>query len=148
MTIFEALRADHDVQRGLVRDLVATEGASASRKRLFENLKVELAAHAAAEERCFYVPLMQHDLTIEKARHSVAEHHELDELVEALESTDMSSPSWLKTARDLEHRLIHHVDEEEQEVFQLAGKALTDAEKSSLAGDYESEMDSQKQKAA
>lgn len=99
MTVFEALRADHDVQRGLVASLVDTSGDSASRRRLFDKLKAELTAHAAAEERHFYVPLMQDDLTIEKARHSIAEHHELDELVEELESTDMGSAGWLATAR-------------------------------------------------
>lgn len=148
MTIFEALRADHDVQRGLVASLLETSGDSASRRRLFDKLKAELAAHAAAEERHFYVPLMQDDLTIEKARHSVAEHHELDELVEALESTDMSSAGWLATARKLEHRVLHHLEEEEREVFQLAGKALDATQKKKLATAYLDEMSAQKEAAA
>ncbi|MCB1787938.1 MAG: hemerythrin domain-containing protein [Chromatiaceae bacterium] len=148
MNIFEALRADHEIQRGLIRDLVATNGESATRERLFGALKTELAAHAAAEERHFYVPLMQSDLTIEKARHSVAEHHELDELVETLEHTEMSSPGWLAAAKRLEEKLQHHLEEEEHEVFQLAGKALEDDAKSTLARAYLDEMSAQKNKAA
>ncbi|MCB1800162.1 MAG: hemerythrin domain-containing protein [Gammaproteobacteria bacterium] len=148
MTVFEALRADHDVQRGLVASLVDTSGDSASRRRLFDKLKAELTAHAAAEERHFYVPLMQDDLTIEKARHSIAEHHELDELVEELESTDMGSAGWLATARKLEHHLLHHLEEEEREVFQLAGKALDTAQKKKLATAYLEEMAAQKEDAA
>lgn len=148
MTIFEALRADHDVQRSLVASLTETSGDSATRKRLFEQLKTELAAHAAAEERHFYVPLMDNDLTLEKARHSIAEHHELDELVESLETTDMSSSAWLTTARKLEHRVLHHLEEEEREVFQLAGKALEDSVKETLASEYLDEMATQKNAAA
>lgn len=141
MNIFEALRSDHERQRDLVARLLETEGASDERRDLFERLKVELEAHAGAEERHFYIPLMEHDLTQDKARHSVAEHHELDELVEQLEGYDMSGPQWIQTARDLEHRLTHHLEEEEREVFQMAGKALTEQQKGDLATEYADDMD-------
>ena len=141
MNIFEALRSDHSRQRDLVERLLATHGASEERKDLFDRLSAELEAHAGAEERYFYVPLMEHDLTQTKARHSVAEHHELDELVEQLEGYDMSGSQWIQTARDLAHRLTHHLDEEEREVFQLAGKALSEQEKQHLAAEYADDMD-------
>ena len=141
--IFAALREDHDVQRRLVALLVKTEGDSEGRDELFNNLKENMAHHANAEERHFYVPLMEHDLTQEKARHSVAEHHELDELIEKLEATDFSSSAWLKIAKQLEHDLIHHLDEEEHEVFQLGGKVLSEQEKASLAEDYRAHMENQ-----
>lgn len=141
MNIFEALRSDHERQRDLVTRLLETEGASDERQDLFERLKVELESHAGAEERHFYIPLMEHDLTQEKARHSVAEHHELDELVDQLESYDMSGPQWIQTARDLEHRLTHHLDEEEHEVFQMAGKVLTEEQQDDLTTGYADDMD-------
>ena len=140
MNIFEALRESHEKQRTLVGLLVKTEGDSEGREELFENLKAEMEHHAMAEERHFYVPLMEHDLTQEKARHSVAEHKDLDELIEKLDDTEFSSPGWLTHAKKLEHCLIHHLDEEEHEVFQMAGKALTEAEKQSLATDYRAHM--------
>ena len=140
MNIFEALRSDHDRQRDLVERLVQTEGASDERQELFEQLKSELEAHAGAEERFFYVPLMEEDLTQDKARHSVSEHKELDDFVEQLEGYDMSGSQWIQTAKDLAHRLTHHLDEEEQEVFQLAGKALTERQKQDLAEQYRGDM--------
>lgn len=140
MTIFESLRADHDTQRTLVDLVTKTTGDSDGRQELYERLKRELEAHAGAEERYFYVPLMEHDLTQEKARHSVSEHKELDDFIERLDGYDMGGSQWLQTAEELAHRLIHHLDEEEQEVFQLAGKALSDDEKTSLAGEYDADM--------
>ncbi len=140
-TIFEALRNDHDLQRELIEQLCATEGADGDRPAIFARLKFELEAHAKYEEREFYVPLMVEDLTQEKARHSVAEHKDLDDFVEQLESYDMSAPQWLITARELRHKLLHHLEEEEREVFQLAGKALSDEQKSSLAEQYVCAMD-------
>ncbi|MBF4984877.1 hemerythrin domain-containing protein [Nonlabens mediterrranea] len=136
MNIFEALRKDHEIQRELCDMLVNTSGDTELRKNMFEKLKHELAIHADAEERHFYVPLIESDLTQEKARHSIAEHHEMDELVEKLEETDMDSSAWLKYMKELAHQVEHHLDEEEQEVFQLAGKALKEKEKTSLAQEY------------
>ncbi len=140
MTIFEALRQEHEIQRELAKKLVATHGDTEDRKKIFENLKHELKIHADAEERHFYIPLMEKDLTQQKARHSVAEHHDMDELVEQMEKTEMDASNWLKLAKDLQHLIHHHLDEEEQEVFQMAGKALTEKQKTSLASDYNKEI--------
>lgn len=136
MTIFEALRQEHEIQRDLIDKLIKTEGKTEERRKIFATLKHELEIHADAEERFFYIPLIEKDLTQEKARHSVAEHHEMDELVEDLEDTEMDASNWLKIAKDLEHQLIHHLDEEEHEVFQMAGKVLTEKQKTDLASQY------------
>ena len=146
-TIFEALRADHEIQRDLADRLIETNGASDDRRELFARLRTELAAHASAEERAFYVPLIQDDRTQEKARHSVSEHHEMDELVERLEGYELGASQWLITAKELHHKVHHHLDEEEREVFQLAGKVLAESAKTALAADYEAEMDEQRQRA-
>jgi len=140
MNIFEALRYDHDKQRKLVDALVETHGDTDERHALMNELKTELEDHAKFEERFFYNPLMCDDLTQEKARHSVAEHHEIDELVEQLEDTKMSSSAWLKTAKKLNELVHHHLSEEEREVFQLAGKALTEDQKETLAKRYNKAM--------
>ena len=140
MNIFEALREDHEKQRTLVDLIVKTHGDSEGRNELFDKLVSELQRHAMAEERNFYVPLMQKDLTQEKARHSVAEHHEIDELIAKLRETDYSSSGWLATAEKLRERVHHHLDEEEHEVFQMAGKVLTEKEKTSLATTYQTDM--------
>lgn len=147
MNIFEALRISHATQRSLADDLIKTTGDSKERDLLFKELKAELAAHASAEERFFYVPLIAHDMTQEPSRHGIAEHHEMDKLVEKLEQTDFSSPAWIAVAKELHHKVYHHLEDEEQGVFQLAGKVLTEAEKLSLAKDYEGEFLSQRVKA-
>lgn len=147
MNIFEALRHSHDTQRAMADSLIATQGASPERDLLFKELRAELSAHAAAEERFFYVPLIAHDMTQEPSRHGIAEHHEMDEMVETLEKTDRSSPAWLATAKALHHKIFHHLNDEENGIFQLAGKVLSEAEKLSLAKAYEGEFVSQRTKA-
>ena len=146
MNIFEALRISHATQRTLADHLILTQGDTPERDSIFSELKRELAAHAAAEERFFYVPLIAHDLTQEPSRHGIAEHHQMDQLVEALETTQRSSPGWLLAAKALHHKIYHHLEDEEHSVFQLAGKVLGEAEKLSLAKDYEGEFVSQRLK--
>lgn len=144
MNIFEALRRSHLTQRMLADQMLETDPRSRERLSLFKQLKTELAAHAAAEERCFYVPLIAHDRTQEPSRHGIAEHHQMDKLVEALEEMEAVSPNWIVKARELRHKIYHHIADEEQEIFQLAAGVLSDGEKESLARDYEEEFGAQK----
>lgn len=141
MTIFEALRKDHDHQRELAEGIVKTQGDTKTRHGLWLKFKDSLEKHAAMEERYFYSPLIDSDMTIEKARHSIAEHNELDELIEKLDDTGMDTAEWLKTFKHLKHRLFHHLDEEEKEVFPVAGKVLSENQKESLAKNYDREME-------
>jgi len=140
MNIFEALRLSHDTQRALATHLLATEGDTPERAELFREFKHELAAHAAAEERCFYTPLIAFDSTMAQARHGMAEHHEMDELVDTLNGIELSSPGWLAHFRKLRDKVFHHLEDEEHAIFQLAGKVLEESEKTSLAKAYEEEF--------
>jgi hypothetical protein len=140
MEIFQALRKDHEKQRLLMKILVETSGDTESRREYFTELKEQLNQHAIAEERHFYSPLMESDKTIEDSRHGIAEHHEIDELVEKLDETDMSSSAWLHHMKSLQELVLHHLDEEEMEFFKHADKVLSETQKDSLANDYEKEM--------
>ncbi len=140
MTIFEALRQDHEKQRLLLKILCETHGDTAARREYFEELKQALQEHATAEERHFYTPLLKDDRAVELSRHGIAEHHEIDELIEKLDDTDWSSPVWLKTLKQLRDQVEHHLDDEEQTFFQIAGKILSAKQKNALADAYREEM--------
>ncbi|GGF56177.1 hemerythrin domain-containing protein [Alteromonas lipolytica] len=140
MTIFEALRQDHEKQRLLLKILVQTHGDTAARRDYFEELKDELSRHATAEERHFYSPLMEYDGAVELSRHGIAEHHEIDELLEKLDDTDCSSPAWLRYLKQLKEQVEHHLDDEEQEFFQIGGRLLKEQQKNALGAAYQEEM--------
>ena len=140
-TIFVTLRNEHDEHRALMAQVAETTGDSEDRRNLFKQLARELRSHAAAEERCFYAPILSIDMTTEKSRHSIAEHQEMDELIKDLESRDMSDANWIQKFSELRERTEHHMSEEEHEVFQMAGKVLSDQEKTDLAEMYLKEKD-------
>lgn len=140
MNIFEALRVSHDTQRALSARLLSSLADSPERQKIFTELKRELLAHETAEERCFYVPLFAHDVTVDASRHAISEHHQMDEMVEDLEEMDAGSTGWMAGAAKLCEKIEHHLGEEERKFFQEAGKVLTEAQKISLAKEYEAEF--------
>lgn len=139
--IFETLRESHERQRALYTQLIETSGDTPERHAIFDQLRTELAAHAMAEDRHFYVPLLAHDAGVDLSRHAISEHHQIDELVESLQETEASSPAWLPLAKKLAEKVEHHLKEEEHRFFQMAGKLLTDQQKTALARAYQDEYE-------
>lgn len=144
MNIFDELKEDHKTQRSLANDLLKTEGESTERKSVWKKLKIELRAHENAEERNLYNPMLEYDKSQENARHSISEHHEIDELIEKLEETDMSSSAWLAHFKNLRELVFHHLDEEEKEIFTVAGRVLSSGQKEKLGADYRKMIEKQK----
>ena len=136
-TIYEALRESHDIQREWCTRLTRTRATNPQgRRNAFLMLKLELAAHAAAEERFLYSPMMMDDMGLDSARHALAEHHELDELVAELGALAPEGQAWGEKAKTLAHEVRHHLKEEERGFFQVSGKILTDAQKTRLGSQY------------
>lgn len=135
-TIYDALHESHELQRSLFRKLLRSKPGSEERTSLFVELRTELKAHAAAEERFLYVPIMMLDAGLSVSRHALSEHHETDELLEELTTVDKANRGWLLKARKLSEEVHHHLKEEEKAFFQLSGKLLTATQKKTLASKY------------
>ncbi|MGQ3053333.1 MAG: hemerythrin domain-containing protein [Roseateles sp.] len=138
--IFDAIRESHDLQRDLCRKLTASRGDMAARQLLFLQLKVELMAHAAAEERYLYVPLLMEDGGLDASRHALHEHHQVDELLDDLSVRNKQLDGWIVTAKQLSFKVRHHLKEEETKFFKVAGRLLSDTKKAQLGGKYQREM--------
>jgi len=141
--VFTELTNDHDKQRTLIDLVGKTEGDSEGRRELFERLAVELKAHAKAEERIVYSRLLRRREAQDRTVHSIHEHEVMDDLTEELLRTDMSSPGWKATFDKLAHKVLHHLDEEENETFADGRAALTDAAAAELGGEFRSAKDAE-----
>ncbi|ETX14929.1 Hemerythrin [Roseivivax halodurans JCM 10272] len=128
MSIYEAIKADHENHRKLLATIAETEGASEDRKAAWNEFFHDVKSHAAAEEETFYSKLMSKTWGQDSARHSVEEHAEMDDLMEELQGMDMSSPAWLQKFKQLKHDYEHHMDEEEDEVFGRAKEVIPESE--------------------
>lgn len=135
-TIYDALRESHEIQRSLLRKLLRTKPGSQERISQFKQVRIELEAHEAAEERFLYAPMLMDDMGLASTRHALHEHHEIDELVEDVQKLDSAADAWIEKARELSHEVHHHLREEERKFFQVSGKILSDTQKTQLARRY------------
>ncbi len=114
--------------------------ASGERRRAaFLALARELDAHATAEERHLYVPLLMIDGGLSASRHALADHHKAERLVEQLRGVDPATDQFGEVARQLATEVRDHLDEEEHGTFQLAGKLLSKTRQNELARGYRAE---------
>src|SRR3546814_20797251 len=72
----------------------------------------------------------------DEARHSVSEHKEIDDKLGELVQTDMDSSSWMEAFGELQHRYLHHIEEEE-EMFPKASEGLTSEAEERIAKIFE-----------
>ncbi len=82
-----------------------------------------------------------YDMGLNSARHALAEHHEMDELVEDLGKLDAKGAAWGEKAKELSHKVRHHLKEEETKFFQVSGKLLTATQKTQLARQYRADYE-------
>lgn len=134
--IYDALRESHERQRALCKALLESAPEGDGRQSLFRQLRREESAHAAAEERFLYAPILMDDNGLSPSRHALSEHHKIEELFEELAKDAPSERGWLQRARTLCEKIEHHLEEEETRFFQQSGKILSDADKTRLAKSY------------
>ncbi|BDI60920.1 hemerythrin domain-containing protein [Qipengyuania nanhaisediminis] len=116
-TILQRIKDDHDRHRQMLDVVADTTGDSEERKLTFVELTKELKGHAAAEEQSLYAEMLAEPDVNDPTRHSVAEHHEIDEMLNDLAATDMSSSGWLQKFKSFDDRYRHHINEEEEDHF-------------------------------
>jgi len=130
-TIFDSLKADHDRHRSMLS--IIAEASEGDRAALFEEFRVDIAAHAAAEEQTLYATMMADPELQEDARHSVSEHKEIDDMVVAIAKAEPGSDDWDEAFVELRTEYDHHITEEEEEMFPAAAEALSNADVTRLA---------------
>ena len=110
-TIFDKLKQDHDGHRQLFEKMADAQDDHDRMEKLFEQFRVEVTAHAAAEEETLYATMLARPDLREDAQHSVAEHKEIDDYLEELEEQAFNSPEWRETFSKIKKRYMKHIEE-------------------------------------
>jgi hemerythrin superfamily protein len=132
-TIFDRLKQDHDQHRLLLDKITDAKNEEERREKLFEQFRVEVTAHAAAEEETLYATMLARPDLREDAQHSVSEHKEIDDFLETLGDLKFAGEAWEREFAKMKKRYLHHIDEEEEEMFPDAAAELTGKEEKALA---------------
>lgn len=135
-TIFDRLKQDHDAHRQLFAKMADAKDDADRLEKLFDQFKVEVTAHAAAEEETLYATMLARADLREDAQHSVSEHKEIDDYLEELAELKFDGEAWRKKFAKMKERYLHHIEEEEEEMFPAAAKELTADEEKKLAATF------------
>lgn len=141
--IFTRLKQDHNEHRDLLDKIEDTSGDTAERRKLFEMFTKDVKSHAAAEEQAVYATMLRKPETTDATRHSVAEHQELDEALNDLAATDMSSSAWLQKFKQVKHDYLHHIEEEEDDHFPEFQEKLTKEDERHMADVFDKRKDAE-----
>lgn len=125
MTIFEVLKQDHEKARYLFDKAQKTgKKEISSLQKLFSQLEEELELHMEGEERFFYSALEQNEETRDYALKAFEEHQVAKSMLGTFQALAVDDERWIAKMKVLGEIVEHHMKEEEQEIFKLAGKVL------------------------
>jgi|ERR1041385_3761180 hemerythrin-like domain-containing protein len=137
MNAFELLKTDHRKVAELFDRLESASGQA--KLSIFKQIKSELELHTHIEEKFFYPalepPKETHDLTLE----AYEEHKVVKDLLAELSGSKSADDEWQAKAKVLRENVEHHVDEEENELFDKADDVLSDEENEALGRRMEAE---------
>jgi hemerythrin superfamily protein len=121
MDAIQLLKDDHKKVEKIFSDMEGKE----NRQRLFPDLDRELSVHAEIEEKVFYPATKEAEPTRDLVLESIEEHKQIKMVLADLEQTDKTTEEWGAALKVLKEDVMHHVGEEESELFPRVKKVLS-----------------------
>lgn len=137
MNAFELLKADHRKVSKLFDQMESVDGDK--KLEVFEQIKAELDLHAHIEETILYPALEKPKETHEMTLEAYEEHKLVKTLLGELAQARSANDEWQAKAKVLRENVDHHVEEEENELFEKAEDAFSDEEVEALGSRMEAE---------
>lgn len=137
MTIYEALKRDHEKVTSLLDELILKDEKSDDHVELIEKIRDELIPHSRAEESVFYNSIRAANAGQDMIMHSFSEHLEAESHLRAIQIKDKVDMEWMNSAKSLRSALINHIQEEEGKIFNLARTLFSDEEAEMMGQAFE-----------
>lgn len=124
------LRADHVRVKSMLRDLQQAT-TEARRTSLIEQIDAALREHTTIEERIFY-PAFREAAKTDKDRklfhEATEEHHIVDIVLPEVRDARREAEVFAARAKVLRELVLHHIEEEQEEMFPRARQLFSDEE--------------------
>ncbi len=138
--LFEALRRDHQEVNTLFQKLQEITQSS-ERARILGKLRLEILPHMKAEEKVLYPALKENKSIRVDALESLEEHYAAQSVLKELMKTPANDERFLPKARVLMEMVEHHVQEEEERIFQDIRSALSEEQTSEILERFNKEKE-------
>lgn len=133
--IYTLLKEDHDELKVMLKELVA------GKEDRLEDMAHELKIHSQAEEKAFYKPLQGNPEVSDLVAEGFTEHKEADKLSKALMKQKGKGEKFTMAAKQLQEALLHHIKEEEGELFPKAKQIIGRGDAQAIGEQFQAEKD-------
>jgi hypothetical protein len=134
MDALELLTSQHDEVESLIDEIENTDDPDI-KQQLFEELADNIAAHAKIEETIFY-PAAMAEKTRELLLESTEEHLVVKRVLADMVELDVGDPQFDAKLSVVKESIRHHAhDEEEDKLFPMVRKAMSQDELDALGGE-------------
>lgn len=139
MNIYSLIKKDHDEAREIMDEIMAAKDNPDECEQLIEELKLAILSHAKSEEKVFYSALKEtgEKELAEEVPHFIKEHKEVEQLFDEICEMEATDPLWWERFGEIRMGLLHHMEEEEQEVFREAKQEIESREAKELGMEME-----------
>lgn len=140
MSIFDALKKDHDQIREMITQIEERLG-SGNIGDLFGEFKTTVLIHSRAEEDSFYSELEEFEESESRVEQSIEEHQEIELMLGELDADEAAAPEWRDTFSQIKADLLEHIHTEETELFRQAASLLAEDDLERLANSFMAERE-------
>ena len=137
--VLKHLAGEHGKAASLMQRIAKSSEDSDARQKGFDELKIELLAHAKAEEKVFYPALKKHPELSDLVAKSLDQHQKVEQKLEKLSSGNRSTKTWHQEFERMKNAVEQHVELEEKQIFPLAKDLFTKDQLEELEERYEAQ---------
>jgi hemerythrin-like domain-containing protein len=145
--LLQIIEKDHEELKEILEQLEnASQGAVKKKEELFMKLKMELLPHMKAEEKHFYPVLGESKSSRQISMEAIEEHHVAEMVFKELDKLDKDEERWSAKLKVFKEILEHHIEEEEEEVFEVAEDVLDEDQLDEIMTAFNEEKEKAKKK--
>lgn len=133
--ILTLIEADHRKVEELFAQIETAKGTKKS-QQIFEQIYKELNLHALAEELVFYPAMQEYEQTKQYIEEAEEEHTAAKILLEQMKSLDSTDVEFKTKLQHLQEAIMHHVEEEESEIFNAVRECIEEEQLVVLAQEF------------
>jgi len=132
--LFDLLKKDHRQVEQTMEKMIAAEPDQ--REMLFFRFRDLMEPHMRIEETYFYPLLEKISEMRDLVRDALQEHREARDHIRDLAQKGENSQQWLQTVKLMQKGILHHIEDEEKEVFPRCTRWIDERQLHQVAQQY------------
>ena len=134
--ILNTLEREHAEVSALMQKVLSASDTAATAEEHYPTIRKKLLMHARAEQDVLYSACEKRAETASMITTAIGEHAELERVLSELDHLPVDSQQWMEEFRRLEQSVRHHVEQEENLLFERCQEAFDNSELRELDREY------------